>query len=206
MVIAMLSRLETSPQHDHATTLFVYVKMIFRFRVMTMKFNMFLLMFLIVIVSLVHLALAKEILRPDVHADYIVVEKAIRRMMLFSHDKVIRSYRIALGINPRGPKLVEGDHKTPEGRYLIDSRNENSGYHLSLHISYPNDIDREIAALAGVTSGGNIMIHGTSDAVEWMGKYHVMHDWTDGCIAVTNQEMEEIWRLVPDGTVIEIKP
>ncbi|HDH11808.1 MAG TPA: hypothetical protein ENG83_06385 [Nitrospirae bacterium] len=135
-----------------------------------------------------------------------LLEKSSKRLTLFSDEKVLKSYRVALGRNPEGPKLVKGDKRTPEGRYIIDSRNPDSKYHLSLHISYPNEIDREIAGIAGVSSGGNIMIHGIGDEYAWMGKFHAVLNWTDGCIAVTNEEIEEIWRLVPDGTAIEIRP
>ena len=142
----------------------------------------------------------------EIAADYILVEKSLKRLTLFSHEKPIKSYTVAIGRNPIGPKLEEGDQKTPEGRYIIDTRNQDSDSYLSLHISYPNTIDRELASLAGLTSGGNIVIHGTGDEYAWMGKFHSVLDWTDGCIAVTNEEIQEIWGLVPDGTVIDIRP
>lgn len=141
-----------------------------------------------------------------IHADYILVEKTERRLTLFMNDEVVKSYRIALGKSPQGHKIREGDLKTPEGVYFIDDRNMDSRFHLALHISYPNEIDLFFADKLGVPPGGNIMIHGTGDEYEWMGKYHSVHDWTDGCIAVTNKEIEEIWSLVPDGTKIEIRP
>ncbi|GBD96221.1 L,D-transpeptidase catalytic domain [bacterium BMS3Abin06] len=149
---------------------------------------------------------AENFLSTNIQADYMLLEKSSKRLTLFSDEKVLKSYRVALGRNPEGPKLVKGDKRTPEGRYIIDSRNPDSKYHLSLHISYPNEIDREIAGIAGVSSGGNIMIHGIGDEYAWMGKFHAVLNWTDGCIAVTNEEIEEIWRLVPDGTAIEIRP
>ena len=139
-------------------------------------------------------------------ADYLLVEKSSKRLTLFSHDIPIKTYDIALGRNPKGPKLLEGDMRTPEGRYIIDARNPDSKYHLALHISYPNEIDRQITTLAGVPPGGSIMIHGTGETYAWMGKFHDVIDWTDGCIAVTNDEIEEIWQLVPDGTTIDIRP
>ena len=141
-----------------------------------------------------------------VRVDYVLVEKAQKRLTLFSEDMLIKTYEVALGRNPEGPKLTEGDKRTPEGRYIIDARNADSKYHLALHISYPNEIDREITRIAGVQPGGNIMIHGTGEELAWMGKFHDVVDWTDGCIAVTNEEIEEIWKLVPDGTIIEILP
>jgi murein L,D-transpeptidase YafK len=143
---------------------------------------------------------------PGTQADYILVEKSERRLTLFSNDRAIKTYKIALGQVPKGPKLIQGDHRTPEGGYIIDARNPDSKYHLSLHISYPNEIDREIAQMAGIVSGGSIMIHGAGKKYEWMGKFHTSLDWTDGCIAVTNREIEEIWQLVPDGTPIKIRP
>lgn len=142
----------------------------------------------------------------EVQADYLLVEKSLKRLTLFINEIPVKTYDVALGRNPIGPKLAEGDRRTPEGRYMIDARNPDSKYHLSLHISYPNEIDRELTSIAGVSPGGNIMIHGTGEEYAWMGKFHDVLDWTDGCIAVTNDEIEEIWRLVPDGTPIEIRP
>ncbi|MBI5664070.1 MAG: L,D-transpeptidase family protein [Nitrospirae bacterium] len=141
-----------------------------------------------------------------IHADYILVEKSLKHMTLYYDDKPIKTYNVALGRNPKGPKLMEGDLRTPEGRYVIDSRNSDSKYHLSLHISYPNEVDLQITGIAGVSPGGDVMIHGTGEEYAWMGAFHDVVDWTDGCIAVTDEEIEEIWKLVPDGTRIEILP
>jgi len=141
-----------------------------------------------------------------IQADYVLVEKSLKLLTLFNNERPIKTYDVALGRNPKGPKLMEGDLRTPEGRYIIDSRNPDSKYHLALHISYPNDIDLQITGIAGVSPGGNIMIHGTGEEYAWMGSFHDVVDWTDGCIAVTNEEIEEIWQLVPDGTRIEILP
>lgn len=132
--------------------------------------------------------------------DRIVVNKSRREMLLLSGEAVLRTYRVALGPNPEGHKQREGDGRTPEGKYRIDRRNPRSRYHLSLHVSYPNDADIERARGRGVSPGGDIMIHGLKD-----GK-HRDSDWTQGCIAVTNSEMDEIWNLVADGTPIEINP
>jgi len=142
----------------------------------------------------------------SMQADYILVEKAERRLTIFVNDAVVKSYKIAIGKSPEGHKVKEGDLKTPEGIYFIDDRNMDSRFHLALHISYPNEIDLFFAEKLGVSPGGNIMIHGIGDEYAWMGKYHSVDDWTDGCIAVTNDEIEEIWNLVPDGTKIEIRP
>ena len=139
-------------------------------------------------------------------ADLIVVEKAKRTMILMSGNKVLKIYLVALGGHPDGPKERQGDRKTPEGLYVIESKNARSQFHLSLRISYPNAIDREHARKLGVSPGGDIFIHGLAPSFSSIGALHRKVDWTDGCIAVTNQEIEEIWKLVPVGTRVEIKP
>ena len=139
-------------------------------------------------------------------ADKVLIEKKERRLTLLSKGEVIKTYKIALGGNPIGPKERQGDNKTPEGTYFIDSRNRDSDYHLSLHISYPNEKDKMRAKELGVSPGGNIMIHGIKNGLAWVGASHAKFDWTKGCIAVTDQEMQEIYRLVPNGTIIEIRP
>lgn len=139
-------------------------------------------------------------------ADKVLIEKQARRLTLFAKGEVIKTYKIALGGNPIGPKERQGDLKTPEGTYIIDSRNGNSGYHLALHISYPNENDKRRAKELGVSPGGDIMIHGIKNGFSQIGASHVSADWTEGCIAVTNQEMEEIYRFVPNGTIVEITP
>jgi murein L,D-transpeptidase YafK len=136
--------------------------------------------------------------------DGIVVEKSQRRMVLMSGDTVVRSYEIALGSTPAGDKQREGDGKTPEGRYVIEGRNPSSAFHLSLKISYPDASDRAAAAARNVSPGGDIFIHGAPNW--WLLPGQPPGDWTRGCIAVTKAEIEEIWRLVPDGTPIEIRP
>lgn len=122
-------------------------------------------------------------------------------MLLLAGEAVVRTYRVALGREPVGHKRQEGDGRTPEGRYAIDRRNPNSRYHLALHISYPNEADVARAREGGVDPGGDIMIHGLKAGVT-----HPDSDWTLGCIAVTDAEMDEIWDLVADGTPIEIVP
>lgn len=139
-------------------------------------------------------------------ADRIVIEKKDRRLTLLSRGEVLKTYRIALGGNPTGTKEREGDNKTPEGTYVIDSRNKNSEFHRSLHISYPNETDKKRARELGVSPGGDIMIHGIKKGFSWVGGSHAELDWTQGCIAVTDEEIEEIWKLAPDGTIVEIKP
>jgi murein L,D-transpeptidase YafK len=139
-------------------------------------------------------------------ADRIVVRKAARRLDLLSGDKVLKSYRVSLGRDPLGHKQQEGDGRTPEGAYTIDYRNAASSCHRALHISYPSKNDRGTAALAGRSPGGMIMVHGLRNGLGWVGRLHLMYDWTDGCVAVTNSEIEEIWSMVPDGTQIDLVP
>lgn len=131
----------------------------------------------------------------------IEVLKADRRMILYSGEKVLRRYRIALGSNPLGHKRHEGDGRTPEGDYIIDRRNPNSAFHLSLGISYPQRSDQLAAREAGLDAGGDIFIHGRAGKHLGRGR-----DWTEGCIAVTDREIEEIYSMVRVGTRIQIRP
>jgi murein L,D-transpeptidase YafK len=139
-----------------------------------------------------------------IRATRIVVNKSRREMLLLRGESVLRVYCIALGNNPVGHKQHEGDGRTPEGSYVIDRRNPKSAYHLALHISYPNQADGERARERGLDPGGDIMIHGLRNGDGHVGSAHLPKDWTRGCIAVTDEEMDEIWELVPDGTPIEI--
>src|ERR1700688_1613327 len=138
--------------------------------------------------------------------DRVVVHKGERKLVLLSRGKELRSYRIALGGEPNGPKLRQGDHRTPEGSYVLDSRNANSHFYKAFHISYPDSKDIAAARKLGVSPGGDIMLHGLPKEYAFVGKAHTLHDWTDGCIAVSNEEIDEIWKLVRVGTPIEIKP
>ncbi len=138
--------------------------------------------------------------------DRIVVEKSARKLSILREGKPLKSYRVALGRNPVGPKQQEGDRKTPEGVYTIDYRNSNSDYHLALHISYPSAEGDARAAVRGVNAGFDIMIHGLPNGRGWIGAFHRRQDWTAGCIALTDAEIEELWRVTPDGTEVEIKP
>jgi outer membrane protein assembly factor BamD (BamD/ComL family) len=138
--------------------------------------------------------------------DKILIEKQARRLSLISKGEVLKTYKIALGGNPVGPKERQGDNKTPEGTYCIISRNRDSQYHRSLHISYPNEIDKKRARELGVSPGGNIMIHGIKYGFSWVGDHQAEVDWTKGCIAVTDEEIEEIDKLAPNGTIVEIRP
>jgi murein L,D-transpeptidase YafK len=139
-------------------------------------------------------------------ATLVLVEKAERRLSLYRDNQLIETYTVALGGNPVGAKERQGDSRTPEGRYTIDLRNDASRFHLSLRISYPDDADRARAAAAGVSPGGDIFVHGLPNGYGWLEAAHRARDWTDGCIAVTNAEIEEIWSLVAIGTPIEIRP
>jgi murein L,D-transpeptidase YafK len=139
-------------------------------------------------------------------ADKILIEKKERRLTLLRNNVVIKTYRISLGNQTIGPKACQGDGRTPEGLYIIDGRNQNSHYHRSLHISYPNEKDRAVAQKLKCNPGGDIFIHGLPNGYGWLGKTHLVRDWTLGCIAVTDQEIEEIWLLVPNKTVMEIRP
>lgn len=139
-------------------------------------------------------------------ADLVVIEKSKRTLTLFRRGRPLRTYTVALGSNPAGHKEQEGDGRTPEGRYVIDFHKRDSSFHRALHISYPNAADRRSARARGVSPGGDIMIHGLPNGMGAIGKAHRLRDWTEGCVAVTNDEIEEIWAAVPDGTPIEIRP
>ena len=136
----------------------------------------------------------------------IVIVKSTRTMTLQNKEHVLKTYKIALGGQPVGAKERQGDQKTPEGEYAIDSKNSQSRFYLALHLSYPNAKDRERARSLGVAPGGDVEIHGLGKHYGWIGARHRLVDWTDGCIAVTNDEIEEIFRIVPVGTRVEIRP
>jgi murein L,D-transpeptidase YafK len=139
-------------------------------------------------------------------ADKVIVIKSKRIMMLMRDSEIMKVYRVALGKQPNGSKIKSGDQKTPEGTYILDSRKSDSKFYKAIHISYPNESDILKAKKLGCSPGGAIMIHGLPKKLEDLGKAHRLWDWTDGCIAVSNSEIEEIWELVPDGIPIEIKP
>jgi murein L,D-transpeptidase YafK len=139
-------------------------------------------------------------------ADRVVVLKNQRTLQLLNHGTVIKTYKVALGGVPVGAKTRQGDHKTPEGVYVLDSRNLHSQFYKSIHISYPSARDRAAARQKGVSPGGDVFVHGLPKGYAWVGASHRAKDWTDGCIAVTDQEIDEIWLAVADGTPIEILP
>jgi len=147
-----------------------------------------------------------EPLPPQTKANLVVIEKSKRLLSLYSGNTLLKKYKVSLGRVPLGHKIREGDYRTPEGLYRIDYRKSDSGYHKALHISYPNETDIKAARRQGVSPGGAIMVHGMRNGFGWVGNMHQLVDWTAGCIAVTNWEIDEIWQAVPDGTSIEIKP
>lgn len=132
--------------------------------------------------------------------------KRERTLQLWNGGQILQRYKVALGGNPVGAKTRQGDHKTPEGVYVLDSRNAHSQFYKSLHISYPNAHDRATARAKGVSPGGDVFVHGLPNGYRIVGSAHRLRDWTDGCIAVTDEEIDEIWAAVPDGTPIEIRP
>jgi len=151
-------------------------------------------------------AVASDVsLSSAVVADRVVVLKSERKLMLMKDGQVLKTYRVSLGANPVGPKIHQGDHKTPEGEYILDRHNSHSQYYRSIHISYPSQVDRERAHRLGLSPGGDVFMHGLPNDYKPAPNENP-GDWTDGCIAVTDTEMDEIWRAVPDGTPIEIKP
>jgi len=143
---------------------------------------------------------------PETKCDKVLVLKSKRVLMLLNEGKIIRIYKISLGQHPRGHKRFSGDSRTPEGIYQIDARNANSHYHLALHISYPNPDDVMHARELGRSPGGNIMIHGAPNKRKSFDKSTGATNWTEGCIALKNSDIEEMWYLVADGTPIEIQP
>lgn len=138
--------------------------------------------------------------------DRVLVLKHARVLQLLHGGRIVKEYKVALGGSPLGPKTQQGDRKTPEGVYVLDSRNPQSHYYKSLHISYPNQEQRNAAKRKGVSAGGNVFLHGLPNGMGAVGAAHRLHDWTDGCIAVTDEEIDEIWRSVPNATPIEIRP
>ncbi len=131
--------------------------------------------------------------------------KKEKRLVLLRNGEVLKSYAVSVG-RISGQKVRRGDNRTPEGRYVIDWRNPNSRYHTALHISYPNAGDIRHSRAAGAAAGGEIMIHGLPEGFEDLGADHAARNWTKGCVAVSNEEMDEIWELVADGTPVEITP
>ena len=139
-------------------------------------------------------------------ATHVVVHKGQRRLEIFQGDEQLREFRIALGGDPLGHKLFEGDSRTPEGRYMLGARNPRSEFFLSMHVSYPNAADTARARKIGRRPGGMIMVHGQPNEPKRSARYYESEDWTDGCIALSNADMMEFWLLVPSNTPIDIRP
>lgn len=148
----------------------------------------------------------KRLTVPITQIDYILVEKTKRLIKFYNKNEPVRVYSIALGFDPIGTKLQEGDGRTPEGKYFINGKNPKSQFHLSLRISYPSPQDIEEAAKRGAPPGGDIMVHGLGKFFGWLGSKHTFKDWTLGCIAITNDEIDEIYPYIKIGTPIEINP
>lgn len=145
-------------------------------------------------------------LPPGTKIDSLVVLKSERKLLTYANGKLMKTYTISLGKSPIGHKVFEGDMKTPEGLYTINAKNPNSGYHKNLGVSYPNNLDRAIAAGIGKSPGGDIKIHGIRNGRGYIGKFHRWTDWTHGCIAVTDEEIDELYGSVAIGATIEIRP
>lgn len=162
---------------------------------------------LLIIIALAIQPVAAELQTANLEpVDKVLVLKSERELHLISNGERIRSFRVSLGQQPEGHKLSAGDNRTPEGHYILDWRNPGSDFYKSIHISYPNEQDRRLAESWGLDPGGNIMIHGLpNDADEWSFAFRGL-DWTDGCISVSNEAMDEIWARVTTGTPIEIRP
>ena len=165
---------------------------------------------LIVFACLLFTSLAQAMSTPGLDSkiavDKVLVVKSERKLHLLSRGEILKSYRVSLGKRPTGPKQHEGDKRTPEGFYWIDWRKVSDRYNLAMHISYPNTQDQTRAQEKGLPPGGMIMIHGTPLDEEYPEWFFSTLDWTEGCIAMRNNDMQEVWSLVKDGTLIEIRP
>ena len=139
-------------------------------------------------------------------ADFVLVVKSESRLYLMREGQEVASFKVAFGSNPQGHKQQQGDERTPEGRYTLDYKNANSAYYKSIHISYPNAKDRENARKRGVDPGGHIMVHGQRNGYEVFSVFAQLFNWTNGCIALSNRDMDVVWQTVNPGTPIEIRP
>jgi len=138
--------------------------------------------------------------------DRVVVDKSEKKLYLMHSEEVVHSFHVVFGADPKGHKQHEGDERTPEGNYTLDYKNSHSKFHRSIHISYPNAKDRRRAKEKGLRPGGAIFIHGQMNGLEWLSFASQYFNWTDGCIALKNSDMDEVWKSVKPGTPIEIKP
>jgi murein L,D-transpeptidase YafK len=142
----------------------------------------------------------------DEKVDLVFVDKSDAKMRLMFKGKKVKEYSVVFGANPDGHKEMEGDERTPEGKYILDYKKADSSFHKAIHVSYPNQEDKARAKEKGVNPGGQIMIHGQRNGLGWLSWVTQWFNWTDGCIAVSNAQMDEIWELVDAGTPIEIVP
>jgi murein L,D-transpeptidase YafK len=168
---------------------------------------------LLIVGMVVYYFLPEKKLEKGQKVDFILVEKSKRKMSLYYKDNVVATYSVSLGArppwifqHPTGQKVMEGDHKTPEGIYTIDNKVSKHMYHRKLHISYPTPSQKAEAQKQGINPGGAILIHGLSPVNKFLGKFTKWIDWTQGCIALTNEEVEEVYEAVPRGCKIEIRP
>jgi murein L,D-transpeptidase YafK len=152
------------------------------------------------------LCLGMEASQAQQMADQVLVDKSESRLYLLKDSEIITSFRVRFGSNPKGHKQQQGDGRTPEGRYILDYKNINSAFYKSIHISYPNAQDRKSAWQRGVDPGGDIMIHGQANGWGWFGPVMQYFNWTDGCIALRDRDMETVWKAVRVGTPIVIRP
>jgi len=139
-------------------------------------------------------------------ADFVFVIKSESKLYLIKNGKTLKEFDVVFGANPKGHKLKEGDERTPEGRYILDYKKVDSAYYKSIHISYPNEQDKRRAKELGVDPGGLIMIHGQKNGFGWFSFISQAFNWTDGCIALSDSDMDEVWEAVDVGTPIQIKP
>ena len=139
-------------------------------------------------------------------ADFVVVEKSKNLLSLYKADRLLASYHAVFGGNPVGPKEMKGDDKTPEGRYILDSKKSNSAFHKAFHVSYPNSKDIERAKKLGVDPGGDIMVHGQKNGLGWASFISQRFNWSKGCVALSNEDIDAMWEAVDAGTSIEIRP
>jgi murein L,D-transpeptidase YafK len=170
-----------------------------------MKKTVFLICLVLFAAGSIYYFLAEEKLPSASRIDRIVVIKSKNQMEVYSGNTLLKVYSVSLGAVD-GDKVKEGDRKTPEGKYFIESKNPNSAYYKNLGVSYPDATDLAVAGKRNVSAGGDIKIHGLRNGIGFIGKFHRLFNWTAGCIAVTNQEMDELYQHVPMGTEIIIKP
>ena len=169
------------------------------------KISLFIISFFIIGAAIYNLC-PEQKLPQNTEIDYIIVKKSDRQLLAYAKHKLIKTYKISLGDSPVGHKESEGDEKTPEGVYVINAKNPNSGYHKNLGVSYPNKKDIAKAKLLGKDPGGDIKIHGIRNHLGFIGNFQRFFDWTNGCMALTNNEVDELFYTVNIGTKIEIRP